>query len=92
VRRRLGLGLPRGVLLSWRWRRDLVTVVSETIEDVDCWRAVFGQGDTGTAVRVDVVERDEDEEAEDRERGGGVDIMEGEVSGFSDCCLVPSCA
>lgn len=92
MQRRLGLGLPRGVLFSWRWRGDLVTVVSETIEDVGCWRAVFGQGDTGTAVHVDVVERDEDEEAEDRERGDGVDIMEGEVSGFGDCCLVPSCA
>lgn len=80
------------MLLSWWWRGDLVTVVSETIEDVDCWRAVFGQGDTGTAVRVDVAERDEDEEAEDRERGGGVDVMEVEVSGFGVCCLVLSCA
>lgn len=89
---RLGLGLPRGVLLSWRSRGDLVTVVSETMEDVDCCRAVFEQGDTGTAVRVDVVERDEDEEAEDRERGGNIDVMEEEVSGFGVCCLVLSCA
>lgn len=69
-------------------------MASETadIEDVDCWRAIFGQGDTGTAVRVDVVERDEDEEAENREWGGVDDVMAGGASGFGVCFLVLSCA
>lgn len=59
-------------------------MTSETaeVEDADCWRVSFGRGDAGTAVRVDVVDREEEEDAGDRERSGGIGIGEGGGSGF----------
>ena len=91
-RTRLVLGLPRGVLRSWRLRDEaLVTVASDTadVEETDCRRVNLGRGelsvlDDGTAVRVDVVEREEDEEDEagDGERGGDIGAREGGTSGF----------
>lgn len=73
-------------------------VASDTadVEDADCWRVSFGRGDAGTAVRVDVVDRDEEEEAGDRERNGGIGVGEeegkGGVSGFGVSRLVFSSA
>ncbi|KAG0694734.1 hypothetical protein DFH29DRAFT_880520 [Suillus ampliporus] len=37
------------------------------VEDMDCWRVSFGRGDAGTAVRVDVVERQEEEKKKKRQ-------------------------
>lgn len=73
-------------------------VASDTadVEDWDCWRVSFGRGDAGTAVRVDVVDRDEEDEAGDKERSGGIGVEEGEgeggVSGFGVSRLVFSSA
>lgn len=82
MRAPLAFELPRGL---WRWRGDLVMVASDTAdaEDADCWRVSFGRGDAGTAVRVDVVDRDEeeDDEAGDRERSRGIGVGEGEGEG-----------
>jgi hypothetical protein len=56
-------------------------VASETadVEDADCRRVSLGRGglDDGTAVRVDVVDRDEEEEAGEGERGGDIGAREG---------------
>lgn len=87
--------LPRGILWLWRWRGDLVTVASETadMEDADSRRVSFGRGDAGTAVRVDAVDREEEEEeAGDGERSGGIGAGEGAVSGFGVSRLVFSSA
>ncbi|KAG2342716.1 hypothetical protein BDR05DRAFT_990275 [Suillus weaverae] len=94
IRMPLALELPRGMLRLWRWRGDLVMVASETadVEDEDCGRVSFGRGDAGTAVRVDVVDREEEEEAGDRERDGGIGVGEGGVSGFGVFRLVLSSA
>lgn len=98
MRTPLARELPRGMCWLWRWQGDLVTVTSETadVEDADCWRVSFGRGDTGTAVRVDVVDREEEEEEEagDGERSGGIGVGEGEggVSSFGVSRLVLSSA
>jgi len=90
-RTRLALGLPLGVLWSWRRRGfALVTVVSETadVEDTDGRRVGLGCNefsalDDGTAVRVDAVERDDREEAGDGERGGDTGVPGSDISRFS---------
>lgn len=71
-----------------------MTVVSETadVEDADCWRVSLGREDTGTAVRVDVVDREEEEEDGDKERGAGIGAGEGGASGFGVSRLVLSSA
>lgn len=98
IRAPLAFELPRGMRWLWRWRGDLVMVASDTadVEDADCWRVSFGRGDAGTAVRVDVVDRDDEEEAGDSERNGGIGVGEGEgeggVSGFGVSRLVFSSA
>lgn len=64
----------------------MVTSETADVEDTDCRRVSLGRGelsvlDDGTAVRVDVVEREEEEEAGEGERGGDTGAREG-VSGF----------
>lgn len=67
-------------------------MASETadVEDTDCRRVSLGRGDAGTAVWVDVVDREEEEEAGDREWDGCTGVGEGGASGFGVSRLVLS--
>jgi hypothetical protein len=69
-------------------------VGSETadMELADCWRVSFGRGNAGTAVRVDVVDREEEEEVGDGMRSAGIGVGEGRGSGLGVSRLVLSSA